>query len=108
MAAETSRSAADSGRPAHWLALVRAVPDATHTRASGAAAQANEGDVLLEAHENDLLRATRLSNAGSVLPRAHKQEMQVPELLCVAALVNVWLAECAVADMTRDVRSERM
>ena len=54
--------------------------------------------------ESDLLRATRSGSVDSI-PLMHQQDMQVPELLCVAALVNVWLAECAAADAAQDVDS---
>ena len=103
------------GHPAHWLALVRAVPvaDATHTQqraSSGKQAEqadSSEAEVDIDVRESDLLRATRSGSVDSI-SMVHQQHMQVPELLCVAALVNVWLAECAAADAAHDVGSERV
>ena len=103
----SSGADAQTGFSAHWLALLRAVPDVAESRARASTEQANECEVLLDVHESDLLRATRPGSGYPVSPPLpHEQDMQVPKLLCVAALVNVWLAECAVADAARDICSD--
>ena len=112
-----------NGFSAHWLALLAAAPSASSTRtaADTSAGEAKTGgmrnsepacsgpvcvkagDVPTRATQapddydpaRDLMRSLHFGE--SVADCRARSLPEVGDLLCIAALVNVWLAECAVA-----------